>query len=471
MRRASMVGAAGAATLLFAACYPATAVRVDMGTDVACDDRTTTAVFVTEATTPASEVGAPVAIARACAFPAPSNIGSVVLVPRDAKDANMRVEAVLARNGKDPVACRDNLDDCVVARRIVAYRKHSTRALPIALSNQCLGVSCPDTETCVSGACVGADVDAPGFCAGADCDAGAPPPPPPPPPPPADAGTDDASTPPPACRGVLLADVARPSGPMRVSATHIYWLAPTGVKVLPKVGGASAKIVEGFTLFAPNDIHLFVGGPIGTKQLGLDGTGGTLTPIQAVAGVAAYGTRSVVAAGGSVYELPVSPMGSLSYLFARDVSRLAMSVDNIYVASPTSISVWPRKTPYAASLQLNVVNNTYIDVVAAPGLGAFSTDHAIYFARDTGILAEIVLPQKMLGGVALDLENIYYTERSGGTAEVVYRNRAAVGVGGTLASGFADATAIAADASCVYFWRLSSSAVNDVGEIVAVPRP
>lgn len=465
-----MAGAAGATLLAFGACYPATAVRLELGTDVACDDRTSTAVFVTD--TKAADLGPAVAVAKGCAFPAPHNIGSVVLVPRDAKDASMRVEAVLARNGKDPVACRDNLDDCVVGRRIVAYQKHSTRALPVTLSNQCLGVRCPETQTCVAGECVGADVDAPGFCAGDGCDAGVRPPPPPPPPAP-DAGDDGSTVPPDVCGGVLATGEARPTGPMRVSSSHVYWATATGVRVLAKQPKSSAKTIEGYTLFAANTTHLALGRTDTIAFHDLNGAMGPLRAMSNVTAVAAVGTKAIAAAGGIVFDVPPSPTDALTRLFTRDAQKLAISNELILVVNNAGVlTVHPTKPPYDATHTLNAAINNVVDVVAAGAGGAFLSSGTIYLAGPTSISPTItVVAPKTFGGVAMDAQNVYYTVRSENTAEVVYLRRATPGTGGGLATGLVDATAIAADGQCVYFWQLTNNAAAGIGEVVAVPRP
>ncbi|MCA9589114.1 MAG: hypothetical protein KC657_27565, partial [Myxococcales bacterium] len=160
VRWACAVLVLGAASTLYAGCYNATAIRLELGSDVPCTGSVRTAIYVGE---PDAPPAAATAETSECGAAAPNNIGTVVLVPSAARDARMKVEVVLSSKGT-PEACKSDPSACVVARRFVSFRKHDTRALPIFLSNRCLGVQCAPSETCVDGGCTSADVDDPAFC-------------------------------------------------------------------------------------------------------------------------------------------------------------------------------------------------------------------------------------------------------------------------------------------------------------------
>jgi hypothetical protein len=88
-------------------------------------------------------------------------IGTLVLVPTgsDSDEIGIRVVAGLSRNPED---CAANLyDGCIVARRTLRYSPHNSLDVYVALTDDCVGVSCDTTHTCVDGTCVDSSSAAP----------------------------------------------------------------------------------------------------------------------------------------------------------------------------------------------------------------------------------------------------------------------------------------------------------------------
>ena len=465
-------GLVGAAALSLVDCYAATAVRVELGTDVDCNGATT-ALFVNEASAPSADTNAaaPTAVATGCPSPAPNNIGTVVLVPRGAKDASMRIEVVLARGGRDPATCRSEPKECVVARRIVAYKKHDTRALPIFLSNQCLGVECAENETCVAGNCVGADVDSPGFCAGDGCDAGATPPPQPPPG--VDAGREGGAEEPPLPRpclnatGILASGVPRPTGPMRANASHVFWPSAVGLVVMPR-GGGGLTLLQGFTHVALLDAYAVVASANGFAYAQPDGNNPGLTrSLPGLTAIAGSGPRALASAGGDLYELDAAAVPALVHTLAAD--RMALDAQYIYTTTGKTSKVLEAKIPFT-QLGAFIVPSPPVDVVAFGGRGAFLLESSILIAEPTFSTAfQAPAGTVTLQGVAMDATNIYFTMREANRASVRYL----AGANATpvaLVDNQRDVTAIASDGKCVFFWRAASPAAP-VGELAAVTVP
>jgi hypothetical protein len=86
--------------------------------------------------------------------------GTLVLVPSAGKADAVTVTLTQGR-GKSAEACaRPAKGDrsCVIARRRIGFVPHTSLRLPIALEQDCAGVPCDDTSTCVHGACVSSEV-------------------------------------------------------------------------------------------------------------------------------------------------------------------------------------------------------------------------------------------------------------------------------------------------------------------------
>lgn len=466
VRWACAVSVLGGASTLYAGCFNATAIRLELGSDVPCTGSVRTAIHV-------GEPGAPPAAAAAetseCGGAAPNNIGTVVLVPKAARDARMKVEVVLSSKGA-PEACKSDPSVCVVARRFVSFRKHDTRALPIFLSNRCLGVQCAPSETCVDGACTSADVDSPSFCAGAGCDAGTPPPPPPPPP--VDAGVDATVDPSRLCPSspfVLAQGVPKPLGPMRQSVSHLYWRTATGMAFLAKGALGVPGEVPTMTFYAVTDTRLIAANANGVSVLGFDTLSASLAQWQGVTPILGIGTskdRLFISDGNiqDVNTLDLTP----TPLFASQASLLAASADHIFLADGAGVSV-RAAAPQFTVVQTSTLASPVLDVVAAPGLGVFITEKELVTATPT-LTPTTPTIAASIRAVAVNRTHIYFTvgASAGGAASAVrYRLHNDPQVQ-DLVTGLGSASAIAADDACVYYWRRAPNADDSDGEIVAL---
>lgn len=80
-------------------------------------------------------------------------IGSLVIVPSGANDAEVAVR-VVAGITQNPEDCATHqYEGCIVARRELRFRPHATLDLDITLSSDCRGVGCDAAHTCVAGKC------------------------------------------------------------------------------------------------------------------------------------------------------------------------------------------------------------------------------------------------------------------------------------------------------------------------------
>jgi hypothetical protein len=152
----------GGAVVAAVACYGPTEVVVDLSTDLDCGASIRTAVYKGEPfrTTPETET-------TTCASGAgTSEIGTLTILPSGSDDGDAAIKAVLAIGGKDPTTCDADPANCIVATRSFSFVAHTTRRLPIVLSQECLGKKCPDGQTCgAGGACISNAVT----CGGGGC--------------------------------------------------------------------------------------------------------------------------------------------------------------------------------------------------------------------------------------------------------------------------------------------------------------
>jgi alpha-tubulin suppressor-like RCC1 family protein len=99
---------------------------------------------------------------------ADGRVGDLVFVPGEKKDASLSFRVVMGI-GRDPSSC-SNTDaaGCIVARRSLAFVPRTRLRVPVVLHQACVGVVCPEEQTCNDvGQCVSAKVDA-NACATAD---------------------------------------------------------------------------------------------------------------------------------------------------------------------------------------------------------------------------------------------------------------------------------------------------------------
>lgn len=148
-------GALVASISVFGACYGATEVAVVLTTDVGCEEKLMTAVYkgrpgggydnsataLTEECTPTGQEGTE------------AEIGTLVFVPRGARDAEVAIKVVMALGEIHPDECAADPREkpCIVATRSFAFVEHASLRIPIKLWGACQGVVCGEGETCSEG--------------------------------------------------------------------------------------------------------------------------------------------------------------------------------------------------------------------------------------------------------------------------------------------------------------------------------
>lgn len=164
MRKAGVFLVAWALVPLFASCQEPTQVVIEARTNVSHRAGIVTSFTVgspgqTENGEPTTEVSDPWT---------GSLIGTLVVVPGTADDAQLAVKLVMgvSRGARE---CRaPDYQGCIVARRRLRYAPNERLRLPIALYAQCENVACTDDSTCNAfGLCVSANVE-PGTCDSGD---------------------------------------------------------------------------------------------------------------------------------------------------------------------------------------------------------------------------------------------------------------------------------------------------------------
>lgn len=152
-------------------CRGATDARITAYSEIDCARNARVALVV--AGDAASLRGvAPAAFSTKCApAPAPfagqNDTGTVVIAPSSNKDASFTIALMTRPDGESPESCIDpnEAPRCIIARRQLRYTPHEETSLAVELRLSCLGVVCPQEQTCRKGACVDARV--PSSCA--DC--------------------------------------------------------------------------------------------------------------------------------------------------------------------------------------------------------------------------------------------------------------------------------------------------------------
>ncbi|MEO6418508.1 MAG: hypothetical protein ABIP39_03835 [Polyangiaceae bacterium] len=137
-------------------CQGATGVTVEVSTDLPCESNKVVTTAITAGTPSDFESRTPSAVTTRC--DSAGKIGSLVLVPSGASDAELAIDVTTALAGKDPKACRTDPSGCIVARRVLHYVPHEMQNVAVVMELACVGVPCGSTETCEGGRCVAAIV-------------------------------------------------------------------------------------------------------------------------------------------------------------------------------------------------------------------------------------------------------------------------------------------------------------------------
>jgi hypothetical protein len=147
------VAGAGLAGLVLVSCLGATQVELHVATNARCRDTSQwKGVSIAVGSPTDVETKAPTLTTTAC--DGNGQVGSLVVVPTgsDSDEIGIRVVAGIARNPEDCAANR--YEGCIVARRSIRFSPHKTLDVYVTLTNDCVGISCDATHTCVNGDCV-----------------------------------------------------------------------------------------------------------------------------------------------------------------------------------------------------------------------------------------------------------------------------------------------------------------------------
>jgi hypothetical protein len=137
------------------ACQKATAVRLELSTNVSCDRTQGVQIFAGKPGT--VDGNAPVAEDVRCTNGA---LGTIVAQPPEDKTATAAFRVVLGVT-RPASQCTeaDGLAGCIQQRRVLRYIEGETLFLPIVMYERCIGVVCDPSSTCASnGLCVSATI-------------------------------------------------------------------------------------------------------------------------------------------------------------------------------------------------------------------------------------------------------------------------------------------------------------------------
>jgi len=161
----------GAACVLASACLGATAIRVDVSTEVDCGKDAPVVIVAGRdlGELQARLEGSLITSSRSGCLAADGTVGDMVLTPATTRDGPVAFAVMTRVDGQPPERCGDpaltqvDRNQCIVAKRSLRFSPHETVDVAVRLRISCAGVVCPSDETCVQGQCVSAG------CVGADC--------------------------------------------------------------------------------------------------------------------------------------------------------------------------------------------------------------------------------------------------------------------------------------------------------------
>ncbi|HEU4538239.1 MAG TPA: hypothetical protein VFS00_29155, partial [Polyangiaceae bacterium] len=146
-------------------CREATQVKVDVWTDLPCEETHGTALFVGRAGDDL-ERKPPARVSLRC-DPASKRLGGLVLVPTgDERDAELAFNLVTAVKVPSVDQClAPAYEGCIVARRVLRYVPHTTLFLDVPMSANCVSVECDAKSTCYDAdECRSSDIEDPDRC-------------------------------------------------------------------------------------------------------------------------------------------------------------------------------------------------------------------------------------------------------------------------------------------------------------------
>jgi hypothetical protein len=468
MRRRDVCLGVLAATL--GSCRDPTEVTLHLTTDVPCADVTATRIVAGAAPPP---------VTSACA--GGGEIGTIVLYPSGAKDAELEIEVTLGADGQPPDACAPGDPRCIVARRRLRYRPHTNLPLDVQLRRVCAGVVCAPDETCVLGACATSNVDDPGFQTEGDAGSTEPP----------DAARADA-TPSDgapldapadvifdgpvfeagiACvPGETLAPLAGRATALSLTPTHVYWATPAP----PEVASTSRRATGAKLVLSTDNAPTLVAG-FGTTGTNAFYYNGNLTLFATGGAVVSSGTDVAgltASAAGNAFFTSTAPSPGVYAATTAGSKRLPLAGLN----APGALVVaggGASPTAFVAD-GLSLYKLTQVDAGLPPAFTRASSGVAITKLA--------LLPTRLYVGVQLAAGyEIYVTDVSSGNLVPVYSNSTGTLLGmavnaTTLAltddtnlytispppvstllgnlgiTGYGAAGDVVADDACIYFW-------------------
>lgn len=465
-------GAAGVFALLVAAsaitCFGPTEVRVEVTSDVPCAriGHVQIEVGADDGTRPSS-----VTADTVCTDGAPTDLGSLVVVPSSARDARVRVRVVVALGSKsvDTCAAGADLRDCIVATRVHRFSSHRSSVLPIVAASACIGVRCSAGETCLDGRCASADTTDPDPCGASGTCA--------PPDATADDGGDatpdaatDADAGAPGCRfgaGVTsLAGVARPYR-LFVTPLALYVLqaGASGASFarLRRETTALELVADAVATAAASETHEFWV-PLGGAGIVTRPAGSNAAPVK----LSDIPANPLAAEGDHVFGIVTDPQGEAFYAFSpagalrlgsggpfEYFSTFAVADDRLLFGETSSTI---RSLPKDASADAQVVvalpagTNVQQILAARPGSDLYFTQGPVALERYSGgVLTKLATPGS-LSGFQLDATDIYWIEPEGNGTQRLMRIARAGGVPVVRLTGLATNATFATDDRCLYWW-------------------
>jgi hypothetical protein len=153
MRRLIVGGVVALALVPALACLGPTEITVSIRTNAPCTDPAKWKGVALYVGAPGIDVESKAPTLTTTACDASGSIGSIVIKPSGANDADLGVR-VVAGLDKNPEECRTaSYAGCIVARRTARYIPHSQLDLVIDLTLDCAGHGCDVNHTCVTGIC------------------------------------------------------------------------------------------------------------------------------------------------------------------------------------------------------------------------------------------------------------------------------------------------------------------------------
>lgn len=134
-------------------CGEATSITLEITTNLSCHGSPALEVGIATGDL-ASIDGRPFSATKSWCEPSAGRIGSLVLVPSGADDAEVAVR-VVAGIGRPADSCEGDFAGCIVERRIARFVPNTNVLVTVLLSEICVGVKCGAQQTCRDGLCVG----------------------------------------------------------------------------------------------------------------------------------------------------------------------------------------------------------------------------------------------------------------------------------------------------------------------------